>query len=185
MAVKDDEFFESLYATLACWGMHRMGRQPAKLRDSKASVRAFFGIATTSVHLKTPYWQTSRTLRSKTSSRVYGRLCRACGSARQTPRLWQARKLSIMCSPNWSHRSTANIRSSFSTATSGPIRVVSYHCRAVPHYRLRCRRELDELLQGATGSDGMNTSTTKVIDNAIVGDALCHPKSVRLPAQPA
>ena len=31
----------------------------------------------------------------------------------------------------------------------------------------------------------MNTSTTKVNDNAIVGYALCHPKSVRLPAQPA
>ena len=27
----------------------------------------------------------------------------------------------------------------------------------------------------------MNTSSTKIIDNAIVGYALCHPKKVQLP----
>jgi len=42
-AIASDDFFDWLYATLASWGMHRMGRGKTKLRELpeiKASVRA-------------------------------------------------------------------------------------------------------------------------------------------------
>lgn len=42
-AIHSDELFDWIYATLASWGMHRMGRGNTKLRDLeqiKASVRA-------------------------------------------------------------------------------------------------------------------------------------------------
>ena len=42
-AISSDELFDWLYATLASWGMHRMGKGKTKLRDLeeiKASVRA-------------------------------------------------------------------------------------------------------------------------------------------------
>jgi hypothetical protein len=42
-ALNSDEFFDWLYATLASWGMHRMGQGSTKLRDLpdiKSSVRA-------------------------------------------------------------------------------------------------------------------------------------------------
>jgi len=42
-AISSDEFFDWLYATLASWGMHRVGRGSTKLRELpeiKASVRA-------------------------------------------------------------------------------------------------------------------------------------------------
>ena len=41
MAVKDDEFLESLYVTLASRGMHRIGPQPAKLRDFESFSEGF------------------------------------------------------------------------------------------------------------------------------------------------
>jgi hypothetical protein len=42
-AIASDDFFDCLYATLASWGMHRMGRGKTKLRDLteiKTSLRA-------------------------------------------------------------------------------------------------------------------------------------------------
>ena len=42
-AIASDDFFDCLYATLASWGMHRMGRGKTKLRELseiKMSVRA-------------------------------------------------------------------------------------------------------------------------------------------------
>jgi len=40
-ALRDKEFFEFLYATLTAWGMHRMGRSYAKLADYDEIVASF------------------------------------------------------------------------------------------------------------------------------------------------
>jgi hypothetical protein len=46
---------------------------------------------------------------------------------------------------------------------------------------VRCKAEIKGLVECDTGQPGMNTSVTKVIDNAIVDYALWHSKSVQIP----
>jgi hypothetical protein len=46
---------------------------------------------------------------------------------------------------------------------------------------VRCKAEIKRLVECDTGQPSMNTSVTKVIDNAIVDYALWHSKSVQFP----
>jgi hypothetical protein len=52
--LKDDAFFDSLYATLTAWGMHRMGPGNTRLRDL-AETRASMRSCTRSVSLPSPH----------------------------------------------------------------------------------------------------------------------------------
>ena len=184
-AVLNDDFLESLYATLASWGMHQMGPKGAKLsdwEDFKAGfvrehdkIRSLEKIKLAEIKedqledLSKRLWEIISSLRVSTTKTQIVAGSKALhhvlpGLVPPIDREYTVQFFYGYKRPYLAFEEFVRIFSNFHTVA------------------VNCRDEIDGLVRPIIAAAGMNTSTIKVIDNAIVGYALCHPKEVQVPA---
>lgn len=183
-AIQHDQFIESLYATLTSWGMHRMGPKGAKLTDYERFKAGF-----------AEQHDQIRRLETLALAAVAGD-----GLENLTARVWEiisglqisTTHTQIVAGSKALHHVLPDlvppidrqytVQFFYGYARTNPdqkefVRIFSnFHAIAV-----RCRDEIRSPVSNRTDAGEMNTSATKIIDNAIVGYALYHPKWVQLP----
>jgi hypothetical protein len=183
-AIRNKEFLESLYATLATWGMHRMGPKGAKLSDFESFKAGFVRqhdkiqkletaklaeVGTNEIkELTASLWEIISDLRVSTTQTqiVAGSKALHHVLPELVPPIDREYTVQFFFGYKRAYLSLGEFVRIFS----------NFHTVAV-----QCRDEISGLVGSISGTNGMDTSSTKVIDNAIVGYALCHPRKVQLP----
>ncbi len=174
-AVEDDEFLESMYATLTSWGMHRMGPGNTKLVEFTS--------------LRSSFSQQAHQIRRLESLHIYDIEARNAGEVTQL--LWdiisQLRigigDTKIVAGSKALHHVLPNLVPPIDRQYT--LRFFYNHtslnqgdkmafCEIYPQFR-RIATTCRNVIEPRLGS-GLNTSPTKVVDNAIIGYCLKHLK---------
>jgi hypothetical protein len=171
-ALDDDMFFDYLYATLASWGLHRMGPGNTKLGDLDELKASFRGQASNIERVQ--QLQIDRLAPSKVSEvtkEVWGILASLRVGIGQTLLVANSKALHHLL-PGLIPPIDRNYTLRFFVGRPYiyPGRDADYFRVLYPLFQeiaARCSREIHRFI--ATPSEGMNTSITKVIDNAILG----------------
>jgi hypothetical protein len=172
-ALGDDQFFDYLYATLASWGLHRMGPGNTKLRDLddlKASFRAQAANIEPLQQLRIEQLSSASEVRdvADTAWEIMANLKVGIG---ETLLVANSKALHHLL-PGLIPPIDRNYTLKFFTD-----RPYIYSRRDADYFRvlyplfheiaIRCAGEIRGLLTRSAG--GMNTGVTKMIDNAILG----------------
>jgi hypothetical protein len=169
----DDDFLECLYATLTAWGMHRMGRSHAKLVEFdqfRSSFRAQAGPLDAIAELRL------RDLSSQDAQEVARRLweiMRALSVSASETRIVACSKalhhVLPLLLPPIDRQYTLRFFYNHKRLTRGDE---ATFLEIFPVFRDIAAAQGERLAQCV--GVGMNTSESKVIDNAIIGHVLTH-----------
>ena len=172
-ALEDDEFFDSLYATLTAWGMHRMGPRGAKLVDL-SELKASFRRQAKRIHqvetLCIVDVQEQEIL--DVTSLLWEIICRLQVGVGKTKIVAGSKALHHLLPalvPPIDRQYTVRFFFHHTTFNQGDEKAFKEIYPCFYQIAVSCRKEIQARL-----STGMNTSATKVIDNAIVGYGLEH-----------
>lgn len=179
--IKDDDFVEALYATLAIWGLHRVGNRPNTMVSRDGFAQLLDELKSTVVRFKDYHLaelasdlsDTSRDTVDGIAGQLWG-IIEAVEIAHNKARLVAGTKLLHHLLPTlvppmdreytlgfFYGNSNLNGRESEKNAFRQIFR--SYFVIA------RFHKEEIEIIRGSKAINHMNTSFTKVLDNAIVG----------------
>jgi hypothetical protein len=174
-ALQDKEFYESLYATLTAWGLHRMGPGKTKLVDFEQMVASFQSLST---HIKQleglQIWNLAPEQVEETKKMIWNVIASLQIGIGQTRIVSGSKALHHLLPelvPPIDREYT--LRFFFNHKTLNQGGEAEFH-EMYPHFHriaVSCRGQIDARL-----GKGMNTSFTKVIDNAIVGYVIRHRK---------
>ena len=168
----DDAFFDYLYATLASWGLHRMGSGNAKLRDIDELKASFRGQAS-------KIEQIQQLQIDQLDPDKVREVAEAAWAIMASLRVGIGQTLLVANSKALHHLLPGLIPPIDRNYTLRFFvgRPYIYRGRDADYFRVlyplfqeiavRCSGEIHRFI--ATPSEGMNTSVTKVIDNAILG----------------
>lgn len=174
-ALADDSYLEALYATLTAWGLHRMGPGNAKLLDLDDMRRNLCRCGDLVRELES--YQIS-TLNSVNLRQITRKLCALLDQARVS----QARTFLVSSTkaihhllpslvPPVDHEYTLSFF--FHNIILDGDNDQEVFGTIFPYFHEVAQRNA-ELIRAALGRGVMNTSETKIIDNAIVGYCLGH-----------
>jgi hypothetical protein len=175
-ALEDDQFLESIYATLTAWGMHRMGPGNTKLvefPEFKASLQA----QAASIHRLESLciWNIARESVAEIAARLWdimNELCIGVGSTKIVVGSKALHHILPALMPPIDREYTIRFFFDSTVMNQGDERAFREIYPQLHRISVACRREIEPHL-----GVGMNTSPTKVIDNAIVGYGLRHLKA--------
>lgn len=174
-AVADDSYLEALYATLTAWGLHRMGPGNAKLLDFDDMRRNLRRCADLIRALESYHISTLDPLNVQQITR---KLCTLLDQARVS----QARTFLVSSTkaihhllpslvPPVDHEYTLSFF--FHNIILDGDNDQEVFSTIFPYFHEVAQRNA-EFIRDAVGRGEMNTSETKIIDNAIVGYCLGH-----------
>ena len=173
---KDHRFFESLYATLTAWGLHRMGASDTKLVDFRVMVDSFRRLEQQIRNLSPlTIWQLDSEQAdgvSKTIWDVISGLSVGTGKTRIVAGSKALHHVLPELVPPVDREYTIHFFFHSKNLYQGDrvafLEMFPYFWRIAA----RCRERIEARI-----GRGMNTSPTKVIDNAIVGFVRAHLKA--------
>ena len=171
-ALGDDAFFESLYATLTAWGMHRMGPGPTKLADLNDLKDSFRQQADRIQQVEALHIEQIATEDVAGTAQLLWDIIAALHiGVGQTKIVGGSKALHHLLPdlvPPIDREYT--LRFFYGHTTVRPQEQETKFKEMYPRFHriaVSCSHQIQERL-----GPGMNTSVTKVIDNAIVGYAL-------------
>ncbi len=180
-AFNDDQLFEYVYATLTAWGMHRMGDTKTKLTDFKIFKDSF--IQQRDQICEAGSLEISEIPEEKIGNvaqcvwNIIDRLKVGVGKTKIIAGSKALHHLLPDLVPPIDHQYTLMFftgRKTFRPADeSGLLNDLLPKFRKIA---ICCKDEIRARLKGGIVEPQMNTSTTKIIDNAIVGYVLENPK---------
>jgi len=174
-ALEDDEFFESMYATLTAWGMHRMGSGGAKLVELPELKESFRQQAEQIRQVEDLHiWEIEKQDILKITRLLWDIIHGLRVGIGRTKIVAGSKALHHLLPdlvPPIDRQYTIRFFYHHTTLNQGDEKafneIYPYHYKIA----VSCREEIRSRL-----GFGMNTSATKVIDNAIVGYGLEHLK---------
>lgn len=172
-AVKDDEFLESVYATLTAWGMHRMGPGGAKLVEFTTFQDSFRQQAQQIQQLESLYiYEVEPRAIPEVTRVLWNIISRLRVGVGETKIVAGSKALHHVLPnlvPPIDRQYTLRFFYNHTALNQGDEMAF---CEIYPHFRqiaTSCRDTIESRI-----GKGMNTSPTKVMDNAIVGYCLKH-----------
>jgi len=174
-ALNDDAFFESLYATLTAWGMHRMGPTGAKLVDLPVLMTSFRDQAAQIRQVeRLRIWELTPGAVPQVTQDLWDIIRQLQVGAGRTKIVAGSKALHHLLPdlvPPIDREYTLRFFFHHKTLNRGGERAFR---EMYPRFH-RIAQSCQDEIRGRLGR-GMNTSPTKVIDNAIVGYVLEHLK---------
>ena len=174
-ALENDAFLESLYATLTAWGMHRMGKSMAKLVNFPELKASFLQQANQIQQVETwQIWDIEPRDVPQVAQVLWAIISHLRVGIGETKIVAGSKALHHLLPdlvPPIDRQYTVRFFYHHTTFNQGDERAFK---EMYPHFHRianSCRQEIETRLGG-----GMNTSATKVMDNAIVGYVLEHLK---------
>jgi hypothetical protein len=181
--ISDSDFFDSLYATLTAWGMHRMGRGHTKLLELPEIKSSFESQAELISELPTVCLsQLDKAAVDEVAAKLWAILARLRVGIGETKIVANSKALhhlvpSLM--PPIDREYTLRFFFDRKDLNQGDERAF----REMFPYFCELAASQKEHIQGCIGR-GMNTSETKILDNAIVGFRLRQKAATTLVARP-
>jgi hypothetical protein len=174
-ALQDDTFFEYLYATLTAWGLHRMGRTRAKLEEFVVLMTSFRNLAekiqqVERFHIGELAPQEIPQV-AQDLWEIISRLQVGVGETKIVAGSKALHHLLPELVPPIDRQYTLRFFYHHTSLNQGDEQAFSEMYPHFHHIARSCRNEIQSRL-----GTGMNTSPTKVIDNALVGYVLQHLK---------
>ncbi|UVT18407.1 MAG: hypothetical protein H8K03_11185 [Nitrospira sp.] len=173
--LQDKEFYESLYATLASWGLHRMGPGKTKLVNFDQMVNILQGLESDIRHLETlQIWNLNSERLQAVAEQIWSLIARLKIGIGQTRIVSGSKALHHLIPelvPPMDREYTLKFffnHKNLNKSGEDAFREMYPHFHRIA---VSCRERIEARL-----GKGMYTSFTKVIDNAIVGYVVKHLK---------
>jgi hypothetical protein len=174
-ALQDDAFLESVYATLTAWGMHRMGPRGAKLAEFDQFRTSFRTQSEHIAQIQNLYLGDVKPTRvDKLAQYLWNIISELRVGTSKTKIVAGSKALHHLLPglvPPIDRQYTTRFFYSHTTYNQGDRKAFLEMFPCFHRIAVSCRSDIEPRL-----GTGMNTSFTKVIDNAIVGYVLEHLK---------